>query len=102
MAQPSDFNASVRKSYPEVWKAFAALSESCHESGPLDDRSRKLVKLALAVAAGLEGGTHSAVRHAKDAGITQAEMEQVAILAITTIGFPVAMRALSWIRDNSE
>jgi len=102
MAQPSDFNASVRKSYPEVWKAFAALSESCHENGPLDDRSRKLVKLALAVAAGLEGGTHSAVRHAKDAGITQAEMEQVAILAITTIGFPVAMRALSWIRDSSE
>ena len=82
MAQPSDFNESVRKSYPEVWKAFAALSERCHESGPLDDRSRKLVKLALAVAAGLEGGTHSAMRHAKDAGITQEEMEQVAILVL--------------------
>jgi PEP-CTERM motif-containing protein len=34
MAQPSDFNASVRESYPEVWKAFAALSERCHQSGP--------------------------------------------------------------------
>jgi len=27
-------------------------------------------------------------------------MEDVAVLAITTIGFPSAMRALSWIRDQ--
>ncbi len=99
MAQPSDFNESFRDSYPNVWKAFSELSEECHEVGPLDDKTRRLVKLAIAVAAGLEGGTHSAVRHAKDAGITQKEMEHVAVLAITTIGFPSAMRALSWIRD---
>jgi 4-carboxymuconolactone decarboxylase len=99
MAQPSDFNENFRDSYPEVWKAFSELSEQCHEGGPLDDKSRRLVKLAIAVAAGLEGGTHSAVRHAKDAGISQKEMEHVAVLAITTIGFPSAMRALSWIRD---
>jgi 4-carboxymuconolactone decarboxylase len=78
---------------------FSELSDHCHEGGPLDDKSRRLVKLAIAVAAGLEGGTHSAVRHAKDAGISQKEMEHVAVLAITTIGFPSAMRALSWIRD---
>jgi alkylhydroperoxidase/carboxymuconolactone decarboxylase family protein YurZ len=99
MAQPSDFNENFRDSYPEVWKAFSELSEQCHEGGPLDDKSRRLVKLAIAVAAGLEGGTHSAVRHAKDAGISQKELEHVALLAITTIGFPAAMRALSWIRD---
>jgi len=100
MAQPSDFNESFRDSYPEVWKAFSELSERCHENSALDDKSRRLVKLAIAVAAGLEGGTHSAVRHAKDAGISQKEMEDVAVLAITTIGFPSAMRALSWIRDQ--
>jgi 4-carboxymuconolactone decarboxylase len=99
MAQPSDFNESFRNTYPEVWKAFSELSDNCHEGGPLDDKTRRLVKLAIAVAAGLEGGTHSAVRHAKDAGITQQELEHVAVLAITTIGFPAAMRALSWIRD---
>jgi 4-carboxymuconolactone decarboxylase len=99
MAQPSDFNENFRDSYPEIWKAFSELSDHCHEGGPLDDKSRRLVKLAIAVAAGLEGGTHSAVRHAKDAGISQKELEHVAVLAITTIGFPSAMRALSWIRD---
>jgi 4-carboxymuconolactone decarboxylase len=100
LAQPSDFNENFRSSYPKVWNAFSELSDSCHEGGALDDKNRRLVKLAIAVAAGLEGGTHSAVRHAKDAGITRQEMEHVAVLAITTIGFPAAMRALSWIRDT--
>ncbi len=100
MAQPSDFNESFRDSYKDVWDAFSELSDRCHDIGPLDDKTRRLVKLAIAMASGLEGGTHSAVRHAKDAGITQKEMEHVAVLAITTMGFPAAMRALSWIRDS--
>jgi alkylhydroperoxidase/carboxymuconolactone decarboxylase family protein YurZ len=58
------------------------------------------VKLTFALASGLEGATHSAVRHAEDAGISDEEMTQVAVLGITTLGFPSAMRALSWINDH--
>ena len=100
MAQPSDHNESFRQQYPDVWKAFAKLADECHDSGPLDDKSRKLIKVALAIGAGLEGATHSAVRHAMDIGVTQAELDHVALLAITTLGFPSAMRALSWLRDQ--
>jgi hypothetical protein len=35
-----------RKRHPEVWKAFNDLGERCHEAGPLDEKSRRLVKLA--------------------------------------------------------
>ena len=42
-----------RKLYPQVWEAFEQLGTRCHEAGPLDERSRRLVKLALAVGAGL-------------------------------------------------
>ena len=56
--------------------------------GPLDEKTRRLVKLALAIAAGTEGGTHSAVRHAKEAGISIEEMEHVVMLGVTTLGFP--------------
>lgn len=89
-----------RKDYEEVWRAFTQLGERCHEAGPLDERTRRLVKLALAVGAGLEGGTHSAVRGALAAGLTPEEIKQVAVLAITTIGFPASMRALTWIGDG--
>jgi len=84
-----------------VWKAFANLADECHGAGPLDEKNRKLIKLALAIGAGLEGASHSAVRHALDEGVTQEELDHVAVLAITTLGYPSAMRALSWIHDRS-
>jgi alkylhydroperoxidase/carboxymuconolactone decarboxylase family protein YurZ len=102
MAQPSDFNEQFRIDHPQVWEKFAALADACHDGGPLDDRSRRLVKLALAMGSGLEGATHSAVRHAVEAGITREEMTHVAVLAITTLGYPAAMRAMSWLHDPSS
>jgi len=101
MAQPSDHNENFRLQYPKVWSAFAKLAEECHEEGPLDDKSRRLVKLALAIGAGLEGAAHSAVRHARESGLTNEELDHVAVLAITTLGYPSAMRAMSWIRDQA-
>jgi len=101
MAQPSDHNENFRHQHPEVWNAFAKLADECHGSGPLDDKSRKLTKVALAIGAGLEGATHSAVRHALEAGVTLDELDHIAVLAITTLGYPSAMRALSWIHDKA-
>lgn len=89
-------------SHPAVWEAFMKLGDECHKAGPLDEKTRRLVKIALAIGAGLEGGTHSAVRNAKSAGVTVDEMRHIAVLAITTLGFPAAMRGLSWIEDSSK
>jgi 4-carboxymuconolactone decarboxylase len=92
----------IRKLYPTVWKAFNELGDRCHEAGPLDEKSRRLVKLALSIGAGLEGATHSAVRGARKAGITQEEIDHVAVLAVSTLGLPSATRAFPWIRDKAE
>jgi 4-carboxymuconolactone decarboxylase len=89
-----------RKRYPKVWAAFNELGERCHEAGPLDEKSRRLVKLAMSIGAGLEGATHSAVRNACKAGITPEELDHVAVLAISTLGLPTAARAMTWIRDD--
>ena len=91
-----------RRNYPEVWKAFTELGERCHEAGPLDEKSRRLVKLALAIGAGLEGATHSALRNALASDVTPEEIEHVAVLGITTIGLPATMRALTWLGDGLE
>ena len=60
------------------------------------------MKLALAIGVGTEGGTHSVVRHAKEAGITLEEMEHIIMFGVTTMGFPFAGRALAWIHDLKE
>ena len=54
----------VAANYPPVWKALEALGEACAAAGPLDARTRRLVKLALAIGVGSEGATHSHVRRA--------------------------------------
>lgn len=89
-----------KQEYSEVWKAFTQLGNRCHEAGPLDEKTRRLVKLALTIGAGLEGGTHSAVRNALARGATPEEIKHVAVLAITTLGLPTTVRALTWISDG--
>ncbi len=86
--------------YRDVWQAFTELGSRCHQAGPLDEKTRRLVKLALAIGAGLEGGTHSAVRNALAAGVTPEEIRHVAVLGITNLGLPASMRALTWIGDR--
>ena len=98
--QPPPKFADFRSRYPEIWDAFSTLAGRCHESGgPLDEKSRRLVKLGLAIGARHEGAVHSAVRHALNAGVSPAELFHVAILSITTIGWPSAQAAVSWIHD---
>ena len=101
MPKPSTAAEQIRTRYPEVWQKFGDLAQACHNAGPLDDKTRRLVKLAIAVGAGTEGGTHSAVRHASEGGVTTQEMEHVILLSITTIGLPAAGRAFTWIHDKA-
>ena len=88
-----------RDTYPEVAVNYEALGKSLSELGALDQKTVALVKLALAVAQQREGGVHSAARKGRDAGLTADEMKQVALMAITTIGFSSAMAAYTWVED---
>lgn len=92
----------IADDYPDVWSAFSALGAATADAGPLTNRERRLVKLALAIGTGSEGATHSHVRRAEEDGLTVADIEQVALLAIPTLGFPRAAAAMSWIRDVTE
>jgi alkylhydroperoxidase/carboxymuconolactone decarboxylase family protein YurZ len=89
----------VAKAYPAVWRAYEALGEAVAEAGPLDGRTRRLVKLALAIGVSSEGAVHSHARRAIEEGIAKKELMQVALLAIATAGFPRAVKGFTWIED---
>jgi alkylhydroperoxidase/carboxymuconolactone decarboxylase family protein YurZ len=91
-----------KKKYPAVWEAFETLGDRCHETGPLEEKTRRLAKLGLAIGLQQEGAVHSAVRNALASGVTAEEMLHVALLAITTIGWPRAYAAMTWIHDAIE
>lgn len=97
-----DFLQDVIAEYPEVWQAYQALGESCSGAGPLDPKTVRLVKLGLAIGAKSEGAVHSHTRRALREGIPAAALQQVALLAVTSIGWSSSMAALSWIQDVVE
>lgn len=87
------------KKYPAVMQAYQALGEATSEAGPLDAKTRALVKLGIATGAWREGAVHSHTRRALAAGCSPAEIRHVVLLATTTLGFPSMMAALTWVED---
>ncbi len=91
-----------RRDYPDVAEAYADLSSKLHDVGPLDQRARRLVKLAVAVGAESEGAVRSHVRKGLAEGITAAELEHAILLSLTTAGFPAMIAALKWAKEVIE
>jgi 4-carboxymuconolactone decarboxylase len=94
-----DIYLGFRGRFPGVTAALDGLGEAVDEAGPLDVRTARLVKLGLAVGKCAEGAVRSNVRKALTAGATPEEVRQVALLAITTCGFPTAVAGLAWVDE---
>jgi 4-carboxymuconolactone decarboxylase len=75
-----DVYLRMRSRFPTIADAFDALGEASENAGPLEERTQRLVKLGIAIGAA-------------------AEILHVAVLAITTRGFPAAVAAFSWIDE---
>lgn len=87
------------ESYPQIGAAYKSLGEAVSAAGPLDEKTRELVKIGIAVGARQEGGVRSHVRKALEAGATPEEIRHATLQATTTIGFPNMMAGLSWVDD---
>ncbi len=93
--------ARFLEEFPALGEAWEAMRRA-EEQGPLAERERRLLKLAVAIGAGKEGPVHSAVRKAVAAGVSPAELQQVVALAASTIGLPPAVAAWSWVVEVLE
>jgi len=100
MSKPPSFYAAFRAAQPEVVTAYEALGDAARRAGPLSPGEAELVKLAFAAGARLEGAIHSHTRRALDEGVAPEALRHLALLAITTLGFPQAMAIRSMIEDQ--
>jgi AhpD family alkylhydroperoxidase len=91
-----------QKEFPEVSNAYELLGKAVHNAGPLDEKTRALIKLAISTGARLEGAVHSHTKKALDTGCSKEEIKQTIILALPTIGLPSTMAAMSWVEDILE
>ena len=96
-AAPPIHTEFVQK-FPDLGRAWDSMARA-GEEGPLDARTARLIKLAVAIGAGREGAVHASVRKGAALGISPAEVDQVVALAASTLGLPAAVAAWSWCRD---
>ena len=89
----------IKKNYGEFIGALERLGETVRQAGPLDAKTSHLVQLAAAAAIRSEGSVHSHVRRALQAGAQPEEIYHAVLLLTSTIGFPNASAALSWVFD---
>lgn len=97
---PRAFDAFSER-FPTVRKAWDTLGEAGAE-GPLDEKTARLVKLAVSIGALREGGVHSSTRKALALDVTPEELDHVVALCVSTIGFPGSVAVWTWIRDVTD
>ena len=88
-----------RSDYPEVSDAFDRFAETARAAGPLNEHELHLANLGIAVGCSSEGGVRSHTRKALGSGIEPGRIRHVAVLAISTAGYPAASAAYKWINE---
>jgi alkylhydroperoxidase/carboxymuconolactone decarboxylase family protein YurZ len=85
-----------KKQFPKVYEKHEALGQEIHENaGPLPEKTRWLIKLAISGACGHERALETHILKSKAAGATEAEIKHALLLLVSTVGFPAFMTAYS-------
>jgi len=88
--------------FPEVGDYYTDLGDSCHGWGPLDEKTRRLIKLGVAVGLNSEGAVRSHARRALAEGVHPDELRHAVLMALTTAGFPAMIAAMKWTEEVIE
>ncbi len=91
-----------KKDFPGVHAKHEALGKEIHErSGPLSEKSRWLIKIAISGTCGQERALETHIQKAKAAGAADEEIKHALLLLIPTAGFPVFMSAYSVFKNTN-
>ncbi len=97
-----DIYKEFKRQFPEVAKAYDSLALTCHDWGPLDGKTRRLIKMGIAMGLNSDGGVRSHARRALEEGITADELRHAVLQAFTTAGFPTMIAAMKWVEEVIE
>ena len=98
---PGTFKAFVKR-FPALAEAHEIATDGAYDAGPLDRKTCQLIKIGIALGAGLESAVKAHVRRAFEAGASKEEIEQAIVLAMTTCGFPRTVAGWRWALDQIE
>ena len=88
------------KKHKEIASAHEDFGKLIHtHGGPLDEKTRWLIKIAVSTAGGHELALRTHLQKAEWAGCSPSEMEHAILLTASTAGFPTMMSGLMTFRE---
>src|SRR5690606_20961013 len=100
--KPPRFYERFVKKYPAVAGKYEELGDAVHGIGPLSDRDRALIKLAIS-GSHLYGSAFKAhIRKAVASGISRNEIEHLALLFLPTVGYPTMMADMVIVEEQLQ
>ena len=92
-----------KEEFPEVFARHEALGKEIHERvGPLGEKSRWLIKIAISAACNHKRALATHMKKARAAGVGDEEIKHALLLLIPTAGFPTFMKAYAVLDTLSE
>ncbi|MEP2670218.1 MAG: carboxymuconolactone decarboxylase family protein [Cyclobacteriaceae bacterium] len=102
MPKPPKFYEEFVKKYPQVADTYEKLGNAVHDQGPLNERDRALIKLAISGSHLYSSAFKAHIRKAIATGISREEIEHLVLLFLPTIGFPTMMAAMGIVAEQME
>lgn len=94
---PKTYQQFVER-YPKLETAWELINEAGQE-GCFDEKTIRLLKLAIAMGAMKQGAISAGVRKALAMGIPVAEIEQIIALTPGTLGMSSTVAVFSWVHE---
>jgi AhpD family alkylhydroperoxidase len=92
--------SEFKEEFPEIHAKQESLGKEVHEkSGPLDGKSRWLIKIAISAACNHKRALETHIRKARAAGINEDEIKHALLLLIPTAGFPAFMKSYTVLKS---
>ena len=80
--------------FPRVYAEYATMGREIHESsGPLQEKTRWLVKIAISGASRHYKALETHIKKGREAGLQEEEIKHALLMLIPTTGFPTFMEA---------
>jgi alkylhydroperoxidase/carboxymuconolactone decarboxylase family protein YurZ len=86
--------SEFKKEFPGVHQHHETLGREIHEKGgPLSERSRWLIKIAISASCNHKRALETHLQKAMAAGVNEDEIKHALLLLIPTAGFPAFMKS---------